>query len=188
MPGANELKVYLLNSLYNIPSLLVWCLVVVLVIGCVFLTLKKGWKKGFRAGAVILLVEFFFLILCTSVIFREAHVERGNNLVPFDSYFHYPVDSYFIEAAVVNFLNIIMFIPLGLLLGLAFKAITWKKVLLVGIVISVSIELLQFLFKKGFCEADDLIHNVLGCLIGYAIYRLIIKLIRYVQTLFQKTV
>lgn len=29
------------------------------------------------------------------------------------------------------------------------------------------IEVLQFVFKKGLCELDDVFHNVLGCMIGY---------------------
>jgi len=29
--------------------------------------------------------------------------------------------------------------------------------------------------KRGFCEVDDVMHNSLGCLIGYGIY----KLVRY---------
>ena len=49
---------------------------------------------------------------------------------------------------------------------------TFKRVLFLGGGLSVFIELLQLIFKKGFCETDDVIHNVLGCLIGYYIYRL----------------
>ena len=173
MPGGTELKVYLLSSLSNTPSFLIWGLVVVLVIGSAILVLRKGWKEGLRASANLMLVEWLFLILCTTIIFRDARVERDYNLIPFDSYFHYPENSYFIEAATVNILNIIMFIPLGALLGLSLKGMTWKKVLLVGFAVSFSIELLQFIFKRGLFETDDLIHNVVGCLIGYAISKVI---------------
>lgn len=180
MPGEVELKVYSLSSLDNIPPSLIWGLAAVLAIGCTILFLRKGWKEGLRASAVLLLVEWIFLILCTAVIFREARVERAFNLIPFDSYFHYPENSYFIEAAAINVLNIFIFIPVGLLSGLGFREMTWKKVLLVGLIISISIELLQFIFKRGLCETDDLIHNVVGCVIGYAIYKLSTRLVKHV--------
>ena len=173
MPGETELKVYLLSSLSNIPPFLLWGLVAILGVGCVVLVLRKGWKGGLRSSAVLMLVEWVFIILCTAVIFRDVRVERDCNLIPFASYFHYPENSYFIEAAAINVLNIIMFIPVGLLLGLGFREMTWKKALLAGLGLSFFIELSQFIFKRGLCEVDDLIHNVAGCAAGYGIYCLL---------------
>ena len=49
----------------------------------------------------------------------------------------------------------------------------WWKVLLVVCSISIVIESLQFWFVKGFSEVDDVMHNMLGCMIGYGVYLLI---------------
>lgn len=69
-----------------------------------------------------------------------------------------------------NLLNIVMLLPLGLCLPLAYdKSITWKKGLLIGICISFSIELLQLILCRGLFEFDDIIHNSLGFLIGILI-------------------
>lgn len=155
----------------NIPAVLVWVLTAVFIIGPGVLVWKKGWREGLRASSKLLLVEWVFLILCTAVIYREVRDVRAFNLIPFDSYLNIPENSYFIEAAAVNVLNVIMFIPIGLLLGLGFREVTWKKVLLISLGVSFSIELLQFIFKRGLCETDDLIHNVLGTIIGYALLR-----------------
>ena len=38
-----------------------------------------------------------------------------------------------------------------------------------GCGISVTIGALQFFFMRGFSEVDDVMHNTLGCLIGYGI-------------------
>lgn len=38
-----------------------------------------------------------------------------------------------------------------------------------GLVVSLVIELGQLVFEKGVAEIDDLIHNTLGCAIGYLI-------------------
>ena len=32
------------------------------------------------------------------------------------------------------------------------------------------IEVLQFVFKRGFAEFDDVFHNVVGCVIGFGVY------------------
>lgn len=69
-----------------------------------------------------------------------------------------------------NIMNVVVFIPVGLLLGIAFKQMTWWKAILIGCSISVSIEALQFFFMRGFSEVDDVIHNSMGCLIGYGEY------------------
>ena len=40
-----------------------------------------------------------------------------------------------------------------------------------GCGISVTIEALQFFFMRDFSEVDDVIHNTLGCLIGYILVK-----------------
>lgn len=65
-------------------------------------------------------------------------------------------------------LNVVLYIPIGLLLGgLTDK---WWKALAVGCLLSMSIELLQLVFRKGLCETDDVIHNTLGALVGMVVY------------------
>ncbi len=49
--------------------------------------------------------------------------------------------------------------------------VPWWKVIGVGCLISISIEVLQFIFIRGFSEVDDVIHNTLGCAIGYGLYK-----------------
>lgn len=48
---------------------------------------------------------------------------------------------------------------------------TWWKALLVSCGISVTIESLQFFFMRGFSEVDDVMHNTLGCLIGWCMVK-----------------
>ena len=60
--------------------------------------------------------------------------------------------------------------PVGILLGAAFRSMTWWKVLLMGGGVSVLIETMQFFLKRGFSEVDDVMHNTVGCLFGYGIY------------------
>ena len=74
--------------------------------------------------------------------------------------------------------KVIAFLTCDLHLGRAFGRIKWWKALAIGGGFSLLIEVLQFAFKRGFSEFDDVFHNVLGCAIGFALYLLIERLVR----------
>ena len=84
--------------------------------------------------------------------------------MPFWSYWDYGKDSYFLEMFGENILNVLLFVPIGFLAGCGLQGMTLKKVLLFGGGLSVFIELLQFIFKKGFCRVFDWIWFV-ACLL-----------------------
>ena len=71
------------------------------------------------------------------------------------------------KEAVQYLLNILFFIPYGLLFPWKDG---WKQVFLTALILSVFIELSQFIFNLGWCEVDDVISNTLGAMIGYGIW------------------
>ena len=167
-----EIQFYATNVASDVPIEIYWGLLGLFVVGLLILIWWKGFKRGLRYGTVLLLAEWVFLVLCAIVLFRETGAERGYNLMPFWSYWGYGEQSYFLEMFGENILNVLLFVPIGFLAGCGLERMTFKKVLFLGGGMSVFIELLQFIFKKGFCETDDVIHNVLGCLIGYGLWRI----------------
>ena len=166
-----EIEFYARNVVSNVSIEIYWGLIGLFAVGLLVLIWWKGFKLGLRYGSVLLLAEWVCLVLCTIVLFRETSAERGYNLMPFWSYWDYGEHSYFIEMFGENILNVLLFMPIGFLAGCGLRGMTFKKVLLLGSGFSVFIELLQFVFKKGFCETDDVIHNVLGCIIGFGLWR-----------------
>lgn len=71
--------------------------------------------------------------------------------------------------------NVIMFVPLGLLVGVLFGRRRWAWAIALGCGVSALIELLQFLLLPGrFGTIDDVIANTLGALIGALIARSIL--------------
>ena len=168
-----EIRVYATTIASSIPMAVYWGLLAVFVIGVIALLLWKGVKTGGRYASALLLAEWVMLVLCATVIFRSASAERGFRLIPLSSYWDIGPHSYLLEAVAEKALNIALFVPVGFLLGCGFRSMTWKRALLTGCCISVGIELLQFVFQRGFCEVDDVIHNVFGCLIGYLCYILL---------------
>ena len=78
-------------------------------------------------------------------------------------------------------LNIALFVPLGLLLPLVVRIESARRALLCGFLISLGIEMAQFLgdltVSPGrVADIDDLIGNTAGTLIGYAAYRLLMMI------------
>ncbi|WP_392387700.1 VanZ family protein [Bacteroides pyogenes] len=74
-----------------------------------------------------------------------------------------------------NLQNHMMLMPIGMLTGLIMKRRRWWKSCLIGFTLSACVEMFQFVFKRSFCELDDVIHNTTGTLIGYCIAILLIK-------------
>jgi glycopeptide antibiotics resistance protein len=75
------------------------------------------------------------------------------------------------------YLNILLFVPLGCFVGAVF--LTEKKrscviPLLIGAVLTISIEVLQLLLERGTFELDDMFNNMLGTVIGVAIVGIIV--------------
>ena len=170
-----ELQSYFHTAISHIPTIVYWILLVVFGVGLITLVWSRGVREGLRSGAVLLLVEWVFVLLGIAVIFREPGAERACNLIPLSSYFHISENSYLMEKAAINILNVIMFFPVGLLLGLGFKNMTWKRALAIIFGLSVMIELLQLIFKCGLCEVDDVIHNVVGGGIGFLATKMLRK-------------
>ena len=65
-------------------------------------------------------------------------------------------------------LNILLFVPLGLLIG-------GKKGIAAGFVLSAGIEAAQYVFRLGYCEADDVLNNTLGAALGCAVHWMLRK-------------
>ena len=66
-------------------------------------------------------------------------------------------------------MNVFLFLPFGLSLTVIFPASCKRKVLCAVSAeagISISVELIQFVFELGRVETDDVIHNTLGAALG----------------------
>ena len=152
----------------DIPTSVVAGLLLLFCLGAVLLVVFLGWKKGGKWTSRLLLSEYLILILLLSVVFRESRMDQSYNFRPFWSYqvIRNGNELLLIQAI----MNVVAFIPIGVLLGLSFSKIEWWKVILIGGAFSVMIEALQFFLRCGFPEFDDVFHYVLGCLIGYGVY------------------
>lgn len=74
--------------------------------------------------------------------------------------------------------NVLLFIPFGLLMPLTSKKLSkYKWVFVSTLIISVCIEVCQYIFRCGKTEVDDVILNVAGASAGFLFYK-IMKMIK----------
>lgn len=165
---------YVISLYRDIPMAVYEGLLSVLCLGVVVIIACYGFKRGWRRIAGLVLVEYVVVILCSTVFFRQEAESQNYNFTPFWSYS--AIQEGRTELLPENIMNVVVFIPVGLLMGFMVNGSwlkvkrAWLIVLMTGLVISVSIEAMQYFFHKGFSETDDVMHNTLGCMIGYGVY------------------
>ena len=123
------------------------------------------------AGA--LLCAYCVMVLSSTLLSRSRSEEWMYNIRPLWTYIEIAKGGWKAGRLVEQLLlNVAMFIPIGFLLTILAYKRNSLTILLWCIGISGSIETLQLLTKRGLFEFDDILHNTIGALIGYAIYKL----------------
>lgn len=163
-------------SLWNdIPHYILSTVLLIVIIGCGIFFKFRGLNEGLKYSVWLTLLGYTFVVLCTTVLFRSHSLDAGLELMPFWSYLAYfkgEDESLLLE----NIMNVIVFIPIGLLLAYVLVKNSFWKAVIFACILSISIEVMQLVTRNGFCEIDDVIHNTLGCVIGYGLFCLVRKL------------
>ena len=137
---------------------------------------KLDWVR--RIG-LSFLIPYLFLVFAVTVFLRSPTEKSQLLLEPFWSYRQYYTNDFtWFEIRA----NVLLFIPIGFLLPMVIKKPFFLP-LIAGVGVSVTIELLQLVLRRGTCETDDLISNSIGLIIGFAAFWLIkavFLLIRYI--------
>ena len=139
------------------------------ILGTILILAFEGIRKGGRQIAKLLLIEYAFLIYCSTVIFRETSDTTNYKPTTIEIYKEI-IKKGGLRIDPEILLNVFVFVPMGFLVCLVFKSLKWWQTLMIGCVMSVSIELLQYVLKRGTTEIGDIIHNTIGYMIGYLIY------------------
>lgn len=126
----------------------------------------------------IVLVAYLLLVLWLTICSRKLFLQADVEWMPFWTYRAILSEGKeYLVADIVN--NVLLFLPIGVLMGLMVTQKSqkwwrgWLVVATTGIMLSVGIEGLQFVLKRGLCETDVVIHNMVGCLMGMAFIKLL---------------
>lgn len=117
--------------------------------------LGMWYVSTYKYNRTILAVLYIALILWITVFSRKAGTERIFKGVFWE-----------IQMGYWNNIiqNIVLFIPLGFLVG-------GKRAIIIGLLLTIGIEITQYVFKLGYCEVDDVINNTIGVVVGTLLYR-----------------
>lgn len=148
----------------------------VLLYGIFWVLMQKGitkrYKKPYqsRIFGMLLSLEMAFVFVMT-LYGRTVETGRGVRLLPFASYIE-AFQPENIELLLQVIMNILMFVPLGILLPINFKRFEKSKsVIWTALVISGVIESVQGVLQIGMFEVDDIFGNVFGAGIGFLCYQ-----------------
>ena len=133
--------------------------------------LRRNAKLYTIVNAVLFTVSLLF-VLGITLLFRISDDYQSVSVIPFDFLFKVNNKRILFKSMVMN---VVLFIPLPLFGCSLFRCNSNKSGLIFiasGIAFSFLIESLQYLFILGQADADDVIFNTLGLLIGYLLYRL----------------
>ena len=127
------------------------------------------------AYLAVVLKVFVFKGLALNLYLLRFRVSSGgesgivqNNYVPFKTILSYLGGHAGWGVAVVNLLgNILPFLPIGILLPLLYRPISWKSVSVIAVAYCLCIEALQLALRVGAFDVDDILLNTLGVLLGY---------------------
>ena len=166
---------YAIDRFHDVPTGVSIGLLAVFCVGTVLSLSFLGIKRGWRWAVGLMLLELFVFLFCVAVVNRPVQENRLYDFTPFWSYRAIRTGTNGMWAEVIA--NVVAFIPIGFLLGCAFRRMTWWKAVIICGAFSAIMETLQFVLKRGVSEFDDVFHNVLGCVIGYGVYVALVYLV-----------
>ncbi|WP_141544736.1 VanZ family protein [Bacillus thuringiensis] len=187
---------YMINgSLFIILGVICYLIVRGILIGTKNKKHMIWWKEIISFLFVVYICMVVAVTLFPLPIGFPSNIENLNrsvNIIPFASIIKdinqigsaYDGDALFMIGLIVRNVggNILLLMPLGFLAPILWdKYKKFKNTILLGFTISVSIELLQLIESlfSGWTrviDTDDVICNILGSILGYCIYTILLKL------------
>ncbi|QHI71208.1 VanZ family protein [Aminipila terrae] len=145
----------------------------------IYKKVMKGQKRiNFKQTIKIgLFMCYILMVLYATLFSRESMGYCSVNLDLFSSY-REAWNSFTLRGWQLLILNIVMFVPFGMLLPLIhkkFKSMIWTAS--ASALFTLVIETVQLVFNLGVFEADDLMNNFAGAMIGYGLTMVVLTVL-----------
>ena len=165
----------------NYPMIIIFT-VVIISIRIVYLIVHKE-KFLFYKEMSMLAFLLYALLLFYVVTFQDVNYGT-NNFVPFKEIFRYEFGSKVFMHNIVG--NILLFVPFGYFVSHIMKTRKPFAMFIISFITSCTIEFTQLKIGRTF-DVDDIILNLVGCVLGYLIFLIIDTLERKIP-LFNTTI
>ena len=146
-----------------------WLLVthlLTLLFSVVFVKYAKRHNYSMKKCVVcITLFAYIVTIYMSTVIARYHRWNTSISLNPFSSWLKVLNGNAGTAKELIE--NVLLLMPVGVMLPLIdIKKYNLVKTVLIGFLLSLTIEVSQYVHETGFFEVDDLINNTLGAMLG----------------------
>lgn len=156
---------YLVHLYDMVPNAIIYgSLLLSLFISLLIISYKGTWTSRRQVIVSIILAEYYFLLLCSTVLYRAQLSDYQLVIKAFWSYLSIMEGNN--PLLMINILNILMFLPFGVMCCILFNQHKFLYTIATCVLLSSMIEVMQLITRKGVCEIDDLCHNILGGVIG----------------------
>ncbi len=162
------LKQYLVFAIFGVAFLaILFCIIYFIV----YRKLLKGQKKiNLKSAFIVAAFMCYILMVLYATLFSRGSMGYCSvNLDLFSSYLE-AWNNFTLRGWQLLILNIVMFVPFGMLLPLVnkkFKSVIWSAS--AGALFTLLIETVQLIFNLGVFEVDDIVNNFAGAMIGYGL-------------------
>ena len=164
---------YLKSAINNITfqSVFFWLEISFVVALFTVVLFRIGKIKLLSCITIPLFAFYLSFVTTTTIVSRVPSYDAQYNFLLFWSYKAIASGESMLIAQVIW--NVVLFIPIGFLLMLILTCKHKGKIsVVVGLLLSASIELVQLVSHRGLFEFDDILHNALGVFFGVALYKI----------------
>lgn len=161
----------ILNIFEDIWPMLFIFSVIIVSLRLVYLIKNKEkfifYQEMLMLGFIIYITALFRVVTFQDVSWSSS------NFIPFEEMFRYEFGTQLFYKNVVG--NMLMFIPYGFFISYFLKIKKPWLILLLTTLVSIMIEVTQLLIGRVF-DIDDIMLNIVGGLLGFIIYYLVVKI------------
>lgn len=128
------------------------------------------YKRMRIIGSALVLIAVAAILYIT--VFSRGKGVSGADFIPFSSFERAKIQPEMFRSMLMN---VFLFVPLGLTLPFVLGGSIVKRILLtilIGLLLSTTVETIQYFGSLGMAETDDVICNTLGTVIGSCAYLL----------------
>lgn len=171
----NYLEFFRLHGPFSSQETMIETVLFLLLMLILLILNKEKWSFRGKIGRIAIWSYLYLLFLFTFLA-RPSNDVYNYNLHLFWTY-HYIQRTHDFEIVLEVLINCLMFLPVGILVPWTYEEYLdddpikeRNAVFLFGLILSVSVEIIQLITKTGLFEWDDIIHNFIGLIWGYGLY------------------
>ena len=127
-------------------------------------------KKKVTKFSLGIIFIYYIILLFNMVIFARYNTINSYNLIPFKSIIEIFNNGNIYSIIINIFGNLLIFMPLEYFIIELFKVKKFLLNFIISFIIIFIIEIIQYIFKIGVLDIDDLILCTLGMMLFYIIY------------------